>query len=447
MKEKKFSKSRSVGIFGDDVQHLGIPADAWRFYLSRIRPEYSDSDFTWDDFIIKVNNELINTYANFIHRVTSLCEDNFNSQVPYVQNYTETEKKYIKFADEVIKEYNDMLLQMKLKDGTNLILKFAQLGNQYLNETAPWTLIKNKEIELSKQSIAFCCNWIKCLCALTYPYMPNTAKEIANQFSLSEVPFIPDKFILDLPPKQKILPSKILFTRIASSKAEELRLKFSGTKVAPILFTKNKEITWPCVILEIQDIKVARKLSELEDWKSNLLNNISVQHIANLPHVKAYSDMIGNIDKSNIPNSVINLINLASSENRLPNINTLVDIYNCISLKRGIVSGAYDRICIMGNIDYTIADGTEIFIPVKVNEQEKIYTGEWILKDSKNNVITKLFTKQSASSAITLNTQNCIMCFQGNPLTTIDYVKESAIETAEKIVSVCGGYYNILYCD
>ena len=37
--EGKFSKSRGVGVFGNNAQESGIPADIFRFYLLYIRPE------------------------------------------------------------------------------------------------------------------------------------------------------------------------------------------------------------------------------------------------------------------------------------------------------------------------------------------------------------------------------------------------------------------------
>lgn len=46
----KFSKSRGVGVFGDNVQSTGIPSEIWRYYMLSIRPEKSDSVFTWSDF-------------------------------------------------------------------------------------------------------------------------------------------------------------------------------------------------------------------------------------------------------------------------------------------------------------------------------------------------------------------------------------------------------------
>ena len=37
--EGKFSKSRGVGVFGNDAMKTGIPADIYRFYLLYVRPE------------------------------------------------------------------------------------------------------------------------------------------------------------------------------------------------------------------------------------------------------------------------------------------------------------------------------------------------------------------------------------------------------------------------
>ena len=66
--DAKFSKSRGVGVFGSDARGTGIPADIWRFYLLYLRPEGQDSAFSWDDFVLKNNSELLNNLGNFINR-------------------------------------------------------------------------------------------------------------------------------------------------------------------------------------------------------------------------------------------------------------------------------------------------------------------------------------------------------------------------------------------
>lgn len=88
----KFSKSRGVGVFGDQAKLTNMDSDIFRFYLAYIRPEtqvsylfYSiyisifdsqiffylktkDSVYAWDDLLTKNNSELLNNLGNFINR-------------------------------------------------------------------------------------------------------------------------------------------------------------------------------------------------------------------------------------------------------------------------------------------------------------------------------------------------------------------------------------------
>ena len=63
--KSKFSKSLGVGVFGDDVIKIGLPADLWRFYLLYNRPETSDSVFEWEKFYEEVNAHLVDISATF----------------------------------------------------------------------------------------------------------------------------------------------------------------------------------------------------------------------------------------------------------------------------------------------------------------------------------------------------------------------------------------------
>lgn len=64
----KFSKSRGIGVFGNDAQDTGLPADVFRFYLLFVRPESQDSSFSWADLVTKNNSELLNNLGNFCNR-------------------------------------------------------------------------------------------------------------------------------------------------------------------------------------------------------------------------------------------------------------------------------------------------------------------------------------------------------------------------------------------
>ncbi|KAJ9701153.1 hypothetical protein PVL29_006479 [Vitis rotundifolia] len=67
----KFSKSKGVGVFGNDAKDTNIPVEVWRYYLLTNRPEVSDTLFTWVDLQAKLNSELLNNLGNFINRVLS----------------------------------------------------------------------------------------------------------------------------------------------------------------------------------------------------------------------------------------------------------------------------------------------------------------------------------------------------------------------------------------
>ncbi|KAJ2758501.1 methionine--tRNA ligase mes1, partial [Coemansia nantahalensis] len=71
----KFSKSRGVGVFGNNAQQTGVPADVWRYYLLSSRPESSDTVFTWSGFASCNNAVLLETLGNFCNRVLKFLDD------------------------------------------------------------------------------------------------------------------------------------------------------------------------------------------------------------------------------------------------------------------------------------------------------------------------------------------------------------------------------------
>lgn len=81
-KPKKFSKSRSTGVFGDDAMSTGIPSEVWRYYLLVNRPESQDTVFLWNDFLAKNNSELLANLGNFSNRLLKFLASAFQGKVP-----------------------------------------------------------------------------------------------------------------------------------------------------------------------------------------------------------------------------------------------------------------------------------------------------------------------------------------------------------------------------
>ena len=66
-----------IGVFGNDAQATGIPADIWRFYLMYTRPENADSAFKWEDLMLKTNSELLANLGNFVNRYVNAFNTSF----------------------------------------------------------------------------------------------------------------------------------------------------------------------------------------------------------------------------------------------------------------------------------------------------------------------------------------------------------------------------------
>lgn len=143
---QKFSKSRGTGVFGDAVSEIGIPADIWRFYLIYMRPENQDTAFSWDDFMAKVNSELQNNLGNFIQRSMTFLFNSFEGIVQEIE-LTEVDNELLKALDEDIKEFTQLLEDVKLRDSLFKILEVSRKGNQYFQANKPWALIKGTEEE------------------------------------------------------------------------------------------------------------------------------------------------------------------------------------------------------------------------------------------------------------------------------------------------------------
>ena len=128
----KFSKSRGIGVFGNDAQNTGIESDIWRFYLASSRPEGGqDSTFSWDDLAARNNSELLNNLGNFINRALMFCEKNFNSTISNVTLNTD-DVNLLALINREFKGYVFSMEKIRYRDAIRHLLGISRHGNLYL---------------------------------------------------------------------------------------------------------------------------------------------------------------------------------------------------------------------------------------------------------------------------------------------------------------------------
>jgi methionyl-tRNA synthetase len=176
---KKFSKTHNTGVFGDSAKNTNIPSEVWRYYLLASRPESSDTDFKWDDFMAKNNNELLANLGNLLHRILQFTANKFNKKTPKltVDHISEKEINFFKKVRDLLLEYCSALDNVKIKEGLRVFMEISSLCNSYFQETEPWVIFKSNP-EKCETVFNILLNFVRLLGSLAEPYMPSFSAKL-----------------------------------------------------------------------------------------------------------------------------------------------------------------------------------------------------------------------------------------------------------------------------
>ena len=225
----QFSTSLGRGIFMDQALAI-LPSDYWRWWLLSQIPEYSDSEFTWENFSEGVNTDLANVLGNFVSRVTKFCSTHFGPNVPENFGWTELEQKYATAIEEDLKDYQDFMDDIEIRKASQALRKIWALGNEYIQEAAPWVVIKTDK-ERAATVLNFSLNLIYLFGNISSPFIPDTAEKILATFKLGNEPLWPDNIPMALDYLQAGLEfdvPEIIFNKISKEESESWKKKFAG---------------------------------------------------------------------------------------------------------------------------------------------------------------------------------------------------------------------------
>ncbi len=218
----KFSKSKGVGVFGNDARDTGIPADVWRFHIFYNRPESSDALFTWNDFQEKVNGELIGNLANLVNRTLTFITRYYDGELPEGDIDEELWNR-IREREESITQ---RLEKVELKEAFRRIFALSSLGNKYFQDGEPWRTRTEEPAKAASliRNLAFL---IKDLSILIEPYLPDTARRIAGFLGIGGKGW---SDLCNIEGISNVEKTEILFKRLEDDQIEKLRIRFAGTQ-------------------------------------------------------------------------------------------------------------------------------------------------------------------------------------------------------------------------
>src|SRR5438132_13171988 len=115
-------------------------ADALRYYLMIAGPENQDTDFTWDEFVRRNNDELVATWGNLVHRTLVNAHRNFGA-VPKPQSLITADRGLIQEIESGLDEVAANLEQARIQNSLKLVMGMEAKVNVYLGTELPWHTI------------------------------------------------------------------------------------------------------------------------------------------------------------------------------------------------------------------------------------------------------------------------------------------------------------------
>ena len=151
--------------------------------------------------------------------------------------------------------------------------------------------------------------------------------------------------------------------------------------------------------------------------------------------------------KKGARSSIEALLKRVSNGNHLGNINPLVDIYNCISLKYALPCGGEDIDKFVGDIKLTKAIGNENFITLGSNENSSPYEGEIVYKDNEGAICRCFNWRESVRTMLTEKTKNAFLCIELMDEGRVKEFESALNELAKMVEDNLGGVCKVLILD
>lgn len=136
---EKMSKSRGTFIKAETyLKHLN-PEYLRYYFASKLSDKVEDSDLNLDDFIAKVNSDLVGKVVNIASRCAKFINTQFDNQLSDECAKPELVERFIKAGDDIIAHYENREFSTAIRE----IMALADLANQYIDDKKPWALAKD----------------------------------------------------------------------------------------------------------------------------------------------------------------------------------------------------------------------------------------------------------------------------------------------------------------
>lgn len=248
----KISTSRNWAVWLHEyLVDMPDKQDVLRYVLTANAPETKDNDFTWRDFQVRNNSELVAIYGNFINRTLVLTGKYFEGKVPPRGTLEDIDSDVLAQIADSKARIEQLLDNFHFRDALREAMNLARTGNKYLADTEPWKLAKtdmsrvatilNVALQLSANlNIAF------------EPFLPFSSAKLRQMLQFDSVRWADFGKTELLPAGHALGKTELLFEQIDDAAIEQQINKLQQTKA-----TNNAQS---------QTVKAVKETVEFDDF-------------------------------------------------------------------------------------------------------------------------------------------------------------------------------------
>ena len=176
---EKMSKSLGTGILAKDFAKITNPETLRYYFAAKLNNKVEDIDLNFDDYVQRINSDLVGKYLNIASRSASFLKKNKNNLSDDIN--VKIINSLLNKKDEIINLYEKREYSKVIR----LIMDLADYVNKYINEETPWKKDEDVAVKISTTAL----NAFKILSIYLHPVIPNLTNEAFNFLNVIDFTF------------------------------------------------------------------------------------------------------------------------------------------------------------------------------------------------------------------------------------------------------------------
>ena len=176
---EKMSKSKGTGILAKEFANITNPETLRYYFAAKLNNKVEDIDLNFEDYVQRINSDLVGKYLNIASRSASFLKKNKNILSANVDH--KVLDNFILMKDQVIKLYESKQYSKLIR----VIMDLADEINKYINEETPWKKDHDEAVEISSTAI----NAFFIISVYLNPVIPNITKKAFEFLNVEKISF------------------------------------------------------------------------------------------------------------------------------------------------------------------------------------------------------------------------------------------------------------------